>query len=137
MPRDSARFYRGAGRAWDGEGGGQRGVAIHCGFGRASGLSTSRALCVEGDQSLEDLLVVHVVRPAVGVEDGRVERVVDVCEGRADSRWEKQAGARRRLRQRRREMSGSSDDAQSDKNPRGIGSFSIDDLLASLQRSTS
>jgi len=39
------------------------------------------AIAVEGDEVFEDLLVGDVVGPAVGVEDGGVEVVVDLLEG--------------------------------------------------------
>ena len=40
------------------------------------------ALAVQRDEALEDLLVGEVVRPAVGVEDGGVEVVVDLLQDR-------------------------------------------------------
>jgi hypothetical protein len=44
-----------------------------------------RPLGVEGDELFEDLLVREVARPAVGVEDGGVEVVVDLLQDRDEA----------------------------------------------------
>lgn len=77
------------GGAWGGEGkhlglAGLWGLALRREVGAEpadeAALLLVRALAVQGDEPLQDLLVREVVRPAVGVEDGGLEVVVDLAQ---------------------------------------------------------